>query len=98
MYLKKVRGGSSDDDARALHQLAVALCTSVRTRFIVELGAGWLPCSESVAVPVVGVVATLLEVHLGGAAVGHLAGGSGLGSVSHVDISRRCSRTGGPWR
>ena len=36
----KSAGGSSDDDARALHQLAVALCTSVRSRFIVELDAG----------------------------------------------------------
>ena len=86
MYRKKCGGDSSDDDAHALHQLAVALYTSVRTMFMIELGVDW--ALHSVGEVVLALVAAL-EVHFG-----HLGGEIISGSVSHLGISRSCSLCG----
>ena len=84
VYRKKCGGDSSVDDAHALHQLAVALYTSVRIVFMIELSADW--ALHSVGQVVLALVVAALEVHFG-----HLSGEIVFGSVFHVGISRRCS-------
>ena len=89
MHLEEDAGSSSDDDARALHQLAEALCIAARSRFIVELEDAAIPF-RSVAVAVAAGVVAAVEAHCVGDAVVVVVGESVLGRVSHVVIGNRC--------
>ena len=69
---EKVRGGSSDDEVRTYHQLAVALGTTVRIKFMIELNIGWPLLSVVVASAL---IIALREAHVG------LTRGLGAGSA-----------------
>ena len=94
MYLEKVRGGSSDDEVQTYHQLAVALGTTVRIKFMIELDIGWPLLSVVVASALIApALIALLEVHV------DLTRDLGEGSccrVLHLDISKRCCLCGRP--